>query len=152
MYNKIIDDQIRDEKLQHDINREAPKISTLSSGKIEKYHYLTDEEIYLTNQQQIFEQTKFNYSPLGKAFQEQIKIIKEQGEKQAIQDKGFNKSIKELEHGSNDDQMLLKQKEIYNELTKEKEDKIEKLDKTVNREELVYKYKGNTSDVDFREH
>ena len=33
----IINDQIRDEKLQYDINREAPKISALSSGKIHKY-------------------------------------------------------------------------------------------------------------------
>ena len=41
----IIDDQIRDEKLQHDINREAAKISALSLGKIDKYEYLTGEEI-----------------------------------------------------------------------------------------------------------
>ena len=39
-----IDDQIRDEKLQYDINREAAKISALSSGKIDKYKYLTGEE------------------------------------------------------------------------------------------------------------
>ena len=36
-----IDDQIRDERLQYDINKEAAKISTLSSGKINKYEYLT---------------------------------------------------------------------------------------------------------------
>ena len=41
----IIDDQIRDEKLQYGINREAAKISTLSSGIIDKYEYLTGEEI-----------------------------------------------------------------------------------------------------------
>ena len=40
-----IEDQIKDEKLQYDINREAAKISALSSGKIYKYEYLTDEEI-----------------------------------------------------------------------------------------------------------
>ena len=44
-----IDDQIRDEKLQYGINREAVKISTLSSGKIIKYEYLTDEEILSSN-------------------------------------------------------------------------------------------------------
>ena len=38
-----IDDNIRDEKLQHDINREEAKISVLSSGKIDKYEYLTGE-------------------------------------------------------------------------------------------------------------
>ena len=47
----IIDDQIRDEKLQYDINREAAKISTLSSGKIDKYEYLTGEKILPSNQQ-----------------------------------------------------------------------------------------------------
>ena len=44
-----IDDQIRDEKLQYDINREAAKISALSSNKFNKYEYLTDEEIFASN-------------------------------------------------------------------------------------------------------
>ena len=39
------DDKIRDEKLQYHINREAAKISTLSSGKTYKYEHLTGEEI-----------------------------------------------------------------------------------------------------------
>ena len=63
-----IEDQIRDEKLQYDINREAGKISALSSGKIDKYEYLTGEDILLSTQQQIIEQAKLTYSPLGKAF------------------------------------------------------------------------------------
>ena len=41
-----INDQIRDEKLRYDINREAAKISALSSGKIHKYEYLTGEDIF----------------------------------------------------------------------------------------------------------
>ena len=53
-----INDRIRDEKLQYDINREAAKISALSSGKIRKYEYLAGEDILLPNQQQIIEQTK----------------------------------------------------------------------------------------------
>ena len=77
-----IDDQIRDEKLQYDINREAAKISALSSGKIRKYEYLTGEDILPSNQQQIIEQAKFTYSPLGKAFEKQIKTIEGQGQKQ----------------------------------------------------------------------
>ena len=40
-----IDDKIIDEKLQYNINREGAKISALSSGKIDKYEYLTGEEI-----------------------------------------------------------------------------------------------------------
>ena len=46
-----INDQIRDEKLQYDINREAAKISALSSSKIHKYEYLTGEDILPSNQQ-----------------------------------------------------------------------------------------------------
>ena len=41
------EDQIRDEKPQYDINQEAAKISALSSGKIDKYEYLTGDEYYL---------------------------------------------------------------------------------------------------------
>ena len=51
-----INDQIKDEKLQYDINKEAAKISALSSGKIYKYEYLTGEDIIPSNQQQIIEQ------------------------------------------------------------------------------------------------
>ena len=77
-----IEDQLRDEKLQYDINREAAKISVLSFGKIDKYVYLISEEIFSSNQQEIIEQDKFTYSPLGKAFKIQTKTIEDQGKKQ----------------------------------------------------------------------
>ena len=77
-----INDQIRDEKPQYDINREAAKISALLSGEIRKYEYLTGEDILPSNQQQITEQAKFTYSPSGKAFQKQIKTIEDQGKKE----------------------------------------------------------------------
>ena len=71
-------DQIRNEKLQYDINRQTVKISALSSSKIHKYEYLTGEDILPSNQQQIIEQARFIYSPLGKAFEKknnkQLKI------------------------------------------------------------------------------
>ena len=73
-----INDQIKDEKLQYDINREAAKISVLSSGKLHKYEYLTAEDTLSSNQQQIIEETEFTYFPLGKAFenkQKQSKIM-----------------------------------------------------------------------------
>ena len=77
-----INDQIKDEKLQYDIDREAAKTSALTSGKIHKHEYLTGEDILLSNQQQIIEQAKFTYSPLGKAFEKQIKTIEDHGKKQ----------------------------------------------------------------------
>ena len=67
-----INDQIKDENLQYNINREAAKISALPSSKLHKYEYITREDILPSNQQQIIEQTKFTYSPLGKAFDKQI--------------------------------------------------------------------------------
>ena len=97
-------DQIRDEKLQHDINREAAKISALSSGKIHKYEYLTSEDILPPNQHQIIERARFTCSPLGKAFEKQITTIEDQGEKQlkAIQDQGQIKTIKKYDHDPED--------------------------------------------------
>ena len=74
-------DQIRGEKLQYDINRKAAEISASSSGKIDKYEYLSSNEILPSNQQTI-EQAKFTYSLLGRAFEKQIKTFEDQGEKQ----------------------------------------------------------------------
>ena len=54
-----IDEQITDEKLKHDVNKEAPKIAALSSSKIDKYEYPTDEELF--GPRKITEQTKFSY-------------------------------------------------------------------------------------------
>ena len=59
-----INDQIKVEKLQYNINREAAKISALSSGKLHKYEYLTGEDILPSNQQQIIEETKNLLIPL----------------------------------------------------------------------------------------
>ena len=60
-----IDYQIKDEKLQYDINREPAQISALSSGKIDN---LTAEQILSSTQNQVIEQAKFTDSPLGKIF------------------------------------------------------------------------------------
>ena len=75
----MIDNRIRHERLQYNINREAAKISALSSDKIDKYEYLTGEEILPSNQQQIIGQAKLTYSPSWKAFEKQTKTIEDQG-------------------------------------------------------------------------
>ena len=114
-----INDQTRDEKLQYDINRETAKISALSSSKIQKYEYLTGEDILPSNQQQIIEQAKFTYSPLGKAFEKQIKTIEDQGEKQidALKDLKPEQQTKPIEDKSNNQP---KAKIIFNELINER--------------------------------
>ena len=102
-------------------------------------------------QQQIIKQAKLTYSPWVKAFEKQTKTFKEQGEKQikAIQDKRPIKSIEKFTNDINDSPIVLKEKEIYNKLTEEILEKINNLDKNVDINKLVFKYKGNTSDEDF---
>ena len=91
-----MDEQIKDEKLQHNINKEVAKISALLSDKINKYEYLTGEEILPSNQKQITEETKLTYSPLGKAFEKQTKTIEEQRKKQVDPLKSLESSDKQL--------------------------------------------------------
>ena len=137
-----VNDQIRDEKLQYDIDREAGKISALSSGKIHKYEYLTGEDILPSNQQQIIEQAKFTYSPLRKAFEKQIKTIEDQGQVT---------TIKKYSYDSEDTPFISKQKEIVNELADERLEKITYLDDGVNSNNLIYRYKSRTADAKFDE-
>ena len=65
------DDKVRDEKLKHDINREAAKISAWPSWKLDKHKNFKGKEILSSSQRQIREQATFLYSPLGKSFEKQ---------------------------------------------------------------------------------
>ena len=149
-----IDDQIKDKKLQYDINREATKISSLSSGKIYKYEYLTGKDILPSNQEQIIEQAKFTCSLLGKALEKQIKTIDDQGEKQikAIHNQGRFKTIKKYASDDEDSPWISKQKEIFNELADKRLNEINELDKKVNLDDLIYRYKGNTRNNKFNKY
>ena len=73
-----------------------------------------------SNQQQIIEQARFTYSPLGKAFEKQIKII---------QDKGQLKTIRKYDYDAEDTPFISKEKEIFNKLVDEKRQNITDLDK-----------------------
>ena len=64
------------------LTEKQQNISALSSSKIDKYEYDTGEEILSSNQRKIIEQSKFAYSPLGKALEKQRKTIEDQGRKQ----------------------------------------------------------------------
>ena len=132
-----IEDQIKYEKLQYDINREAAKISALSSGKIDKYEYLTGEEILPSNQQQIIQQAKFNYSPLGKALEKQIKTIEDQGKKQvkAIQD---NKQIVNKDDDYKDKLLLSREREIFKNIYNKRLDKKKELNNKIDYNNLNY--------------
>ena len=140
--------QIRDEKLQYDINREAAKISALSSGKIHKYEYLTGEDILPSNQQQIIKQAKFTYSPLGKAFEKQIKTTEDQGEKQvnALEDLTSKEQTKPIENKSNN---RSKATAIFNEVINKRKEIMSELYDSVDYNNLKCEYVGPNKEVIF---
>ena len=146
-----IDDQIKDEKLQYNINRETGKISALSSVEIRKYEYLTGEDILPSNQQQIIEQAKFTYSPLGKAFDKQIKTIKDQGDKQveALNNLKLKEETKPIKDTPNNKTKALT---IFNELINKRKELMNKLYDSVDYNNLIFKYVDPTKDVNFYEY
>ena len=131
-----VDDQIKDEKVQYNINRETAKISALSSGKLHKYEHLTGEDILPSSNQQIIEQARSTYSPLGKAFNKQIKTIEKQGKKQVD-------ALNTLK-SDNNQKLQIKNENIIpksvfaSDEAKKEINKILKTEKKIDREKLVY--------------
>ena len=146
-----IKDQIKDEKLQYNIKREAAKISALSSGKRHKYEYLTGEDILPSNQQQIIEQTKFTYSSLGNAFDKQIKTIEDQGKKQvdALEKLKPKEKIKPID-GKPDNRS--RAGIIFNELINKRKELMTKLNDSVDYNNLKFEYMTKAKDVSFYEY
>ena len=146
-----INDQFRYENLRYDINREAAKISALSLGKLHKYEYLTDEDILPSNQQQIIEQAKFTYSPLGKAFEKQIKTIKDQDEKQvnALENLKPKKETKPIGDESNNQS---KATIMFNELVNKRKELMSKLYDSIDYNNLKFECVVSTIDVSFYEY
>ena len=115
---KILDRKIKQNEAQYDLDREAAKISALSSNNLDKYEYLTGEDLGL--KPSTVEQAKFEYSPLGKIFnkglskddkkeglfkrlenikdknEEQLQAIEDQSKKQLDAIKNINISSKPL--------------------------------------------------------
>ena len=145
-----IEHQIKDEKLQYDINRQAAKISALSSGKIDKYECLTAEEMLLSNQQQIIQQAKFTYSPSGKTFEKQIKTIEDQGKKQvkAIQNNKQLVSINKDDDYKNK-LLLSREREIFKDIYNKRLDKIEELNNRIDYNNLNYVVVGTGDKYSF---
>ena len=67
---KILDRKIMQNEAQYDLDRKAAKISALSSNNLDKYEYLTGEDLGL--KPSTVEQAKFEYSPLGKIFNKRL--------------------------------------------------------------------------------
>ena len=116
-------------------------LKNLSSGKIDKYEYLSGEEILPSNQRQIIEQTKFTYSPLGKAFGKQTKTNEDQGKKQVDALESLKTSDKELPSIKDFIPIENLNPEIINEIKR-----IEEQEKKVNRNKIVYESTNKTYD------
>ena len=146
------DDQIKDEKLQYDINREAAKISALLPGK----NNLTGQKILPSNQKQIIEQAKFIYCSSGKAFKKQTKTVQDQGKKQVDILKTLNGKKLETVKGNKCDYIeeLLKYKEIFDDLSKERIGEICIASIQIDFNNLTYKFKDENLDpihfIDFK--
>ena len=67
-----IDAKIMNEKLQYNINGEVAKTSTLSSGKTDKYEYLTSDKMLSSNHREIIQQAMFRYFPSRKVLEKQL--------------------------------------------------------------------------------
>ena len=117
------------EKLQYDNNKEAAKISPLPSGKIDKYKYLTGEEILLSDQGRAIKQAKFTYSPLWKTFEKRTKRIEEEGREQVAAIKEHEKQLVKSNAFTEKEKSITmnKQKETFYNLIAERTGKIEKL-------------------------
>ena len=116
---KLLDNKIRANKAQYDLDRQAAKVSALSSGELEKYQYLTGEN--LGYKPDVVQKAKFQYFPLGQVFnkgldvsekneallkriksiegknEQQLDLIRDQGERQLEETKSFSVSNKPKE-------------------------------------------------------
>ena len=156
-----INDKIRDKKLQDDINS-ATKTSALSSCKMDKYEYLKGKEIFSQKQHSIIKQAKSTYSLLRKALAKQVKTIGQQGEQQreSTDEQGEKQLLAPNEnirkdgdnglptHNRDKDRDSL-DKKIIEEIYERRIDRINKIDRQINFNTLVYRYKSGST-LDFR--
>ena len=107
-------------------------------------YQLTGEDILSSNQQQIIEQARFSYSPLGKAFEKQIKTIEDQAKKQvnALESLKPKEQRKTITH---DDESLGEKEESYKILFDEKLDEIQELSKEIDYKNLNYNFTSKAS-------
>ena len=151
---KILNDKIKANKAQYDLDRETAKISALSSGELEKYEYLTGE--YLGYKPDVIQKAKFEYSPLGKVFNK--------GLDESDKKKRYSERFKNIEDKS--EEQLIENKEnkqlhikpvtyiLDKELSEEAKNMLTKLDnkeKTINYKKLSFRRDKNLK-IDFRDY
>ena len=147
---KILDNNIKSNQAQHNLDRQNDKLSALSSGELDKYEYLTGED--LGYRPDVVQKAKFEYSPLGQVFNKGLQT----DEKQVGLLKRLKNSKDRLDRHleeNKDNQLGVKSigYTVRQELSQETKTMIEKL----NNQEKLIKYKkigfrgGNNKDYDF---
>ena len=96
--NKILDDKIKANKIQYDLDKINAEISAYSSGDLPKYEYLTNKDVGY--KPDAFEQAKFEYSPLGKVFMDELHKFDRK--------EGLLKRLKNIEDRNNNQLLALK--------------------------------------------
>ena len=95
---KILDNKIKANNVQYDLDRMNAEISAYSSGDLPKYEYITKKD--LGYKLDAFEQAKFEYSPLGKVFTD--------GLDKSDKNEGLLKRLKNIEDKSNNQLLTIK--------------------------------------------
>ena len=132
---KILNRKIKQNESQYDLDREAAKISALSSNNLDKYEYLTGEDLDL--KPSTVEQAKFEYSPLGKIFN---KGLSEDDKKEGL--------LKKLKNNEDKNEQLLKAKNKVENIKKVTGFVKEPL--SLEAEALIEEIKTIQEDVDYR--
>ena len=132
---KILDEKIKQNEAQYNLDREAAKISAFSSNNSDKYEYLTGEDLDL--KPSTVEQAKFEYSPLGKIFN---KGLSEDDKKEGL--------LKKLKNNEDKNEQLLKAKNKVENIKKVTGFVKEPL--SLEAEALIEEIKTIQEDVDYR--
>ena len=147
---KILDNNIKSNQAQHNLDRQNDKLSALSSGELDKYEYLTGED--LGYRPDVVQKAKFEYSPLGQVFNKGLQTDEKQVGLLKRLKNSKDKLDRHLEENK-DNQLGVKSigYTVRQELSQETKTMIEKL----NNQEKLIKYKkigfrgGNNKDYDF---
>ena len=132
---KILNRKIKQNEAQYDLDREAAKISALSSNNLDKYEYLTGEDLGI--KPGAVEKAKFDYSPLGKIFN---KRLSEEDKKEGL--------LKKLKNTEEKNEQLLKIKNMTENI-KEVTDFVEK-PLSLEAKDLIEEIRALQKDVDYR--
>ena len=155
---RILDNKIRANKAQYNLDREAAKISELSSGELDKYEYLSGED--LGYKPDVVQNAKFEHSPLGKVFKKGLdKDDKKEGLLKRLKNiEGKNKDqLGEIEYqgqnqldlikkqGKKNLELINRQEKQLKEIKNQNKEPIKKLEREKKSEDIVL-LKNNLDD------